>query len=108
MELTEVLRGDSPVQRVDTFAGMAASVGGPEEGEARIAIVDASGRAEVPLIARGPALVSDAKHPGGRQKDHSFGNGSFSGILSANGASPRIIRVAAPVSFRYQSEGNAS
>ena len=38
----------------------------------------------------------------------SHGNGSFSGIFSDSGTSPRIIRVAAPVSFRYQSEGSPS
>ena len=38
----------------------------------------------------------------------SLGRGISSGIFRESGASPRIIRVAAPVSFRYQSFGNPS
>ena len=44
----------------------------------------------------------------GRAARQSVGTGSFSGILWERGASPRIIRAAAPVSLRYQSDGSPS
>lgn len=37
-----------------------------------------------------------------------IGNGNSSGMLFESGASPRIMRVAAPVNFKYQSEGSPS
>lgn len=43
-----------------------------------------------------------------RAARQSFGAGNISGIFSDHGISPRIIRVAAPVSFRYQSAGSPS
>ena len=39
---------------------------------------------------------------------HGLGPGSFSGIFSESGESPRIICVAAPVSLKYQSDGSPS
>ena len=75
-----------------------ALVGGPQPGPT---LRDSARRKPIQCPAQENVVVFVGAHSG-------RGNSSFSGIFSESGASPRIICVAAPVSFKYQSGGSPS